>query len=143
MGPGVSKSGKDKQWSPNNFANLASLLEKKGYRICVVGQKSDKETITTISSACRLIIDLTDKSPPEVIYSVAKKSKFVISNDTGPGHIAALSKSPILFLAQNNVISKSNLSEYKHGHYILSDSMEEISVNYVLDFLNDKKLINK
>ena len=143
MVPGVSKSGKDKQWSPNNFAKLASLLEKKGYRICVVGQKSDKETVTTIRSACRQIIDLTDKSPPEVIYSVAKKSKFVISNDTGPGHIAAISKSPILFLAQDNVISKSNLSEYKNGHYILSDSMEAISVNYVLDFLNDKKLINK
>ena len=67
----------------------------------------------------RQIIDLTDKSPPEVIYSVAKKSNFVISNDTGPGHIAALSKSPILFLAKDNVISKSNLSEYKNGHLYL------------------------
>ena len=45
MVPGVSKSGKDKQWSPDNFAKLASSLEKKGYNICVVGQKSDKETI--------------------------------------------------------------------------------------------------
>ena len=141
--PGVSKSGKHKQWSPDNFAKLASSLEKKGYHICVVGQKTDKETITTISNECRQIIDLTDKSPPKVIYSVAKKSNFVISNDTGPGHIAALSKSPILFLAKDNVISKSNLSEYKHGHYILSESMESISVNYVIDFLNDKKLINK
>ena len=143
MVPGVSKSGKDKQWSPDNFAKLASSLEKRGYHICVVGQKSDRETITTISKACQKITDLTGKSPPEVIYSLAKKSNFVISNDTGPGHIAALSKSPILFLAKNNVIAKSNLSEYKNGHYILSDTMQSISVNYVLDFLNDKKLINK
>ena len=143
MVPGVSKSGKDKQWSPDNFAKLASSIEKKGYNICVVGQKTDKETVITIKNQCQQIIDLTDKSPPEVIYSVAKKSNFVISNDTGPGHIAALSKSPILFLAKDNVISKSNLSEYKNSYYILSDTMESISVKYVLDFLNDKKLINK
>ena len=29
MVPGVSKSGKDKQWSPDNFAKLASSLEKE------------------------------------------------------------------------------------------------------------------
>ena len=49
MIPGVSKSGKDKQWSPDKFAILASTLEKKGYNICVIGQKSDKETIETVS----------------------------------------------------------------------------------------------
>ncbi len=137
--PGVSKSGKDKQWSPEKFAILASSLEKKGYHICVVGQKSDKETVEMICKACQKITDLTDKSPPEIIYSVAKKSKFIITNDTGPGHIAALSNSPILFLAKDNVISKSNLSEYKNGYTILSDTMNSISVKKVLDFLNDKK----
>ena len=141
--PSVSKSGKHKQWSPDKFAILASALEKKGYYICVVGQKSDKKTLAAISIACKHILDLTDKSPPKVIYSVAKISNFVISNDTGPGHIAALSKSPILFLAKDNVISRSNLSEYNNGYYILSDTMESISVNDVLDFLNKKKLINK
>ena len=143
MVPGVSKSGQDKQWSPENFAKLANSLEKKGYNICVVGQKTDKETLTTISNECQHIIDLTDKSPPEVIYSVAKKSYLIISNDTGPGHIAALSKSPILFLAKDNEISKSNLSEYTNGYKILNDNLKSISVNNVLDFLNKKKLIDK
>ena len=143
MVPGVSKSGKDKQWSPDNFAKLASSLEKQGYNICVVGQKTDKEALTKISNECQQIIDLTDKSPPEVIYSVAKKSNFIVSNDTGPGHIAALSKSPILFLAKDNVISKSNLSEYKNAYTILTNTMDSISVEQVLDFLHNSKLINK
>ncbi len=143
MIPCVSKSGKDKQWSPDKFATLARSLEKKGYQICVVGQNSDKETVEIINNACQKVIDLTDKSPPEIIYSVAKKSNFVISNDTGPGHIAALSNSPILFLAKDNIISKSNLSEYKNGYTILSDTMDSISVKKVLDFLDDIKLTNK
>ena len=141
--PGVSKSGKDKQWSPHKYSILASSLEKKGYLICVVGQKSDKGTVEKIINSCQKVIDLTDKSPPEIIYSVAKKSNFVISNDTGPGHIAALSNSPILFLAKDNVISKSNLSEYKNAYTILSDTMDSISVIKVLEFLKDNKLINK
>ena len=141
--PGVSKSGKDKQWPSDNFALLASSLEKKGYQIYIVGQKSDKEILETISNKCQKVIDLTDKSPPEIIYSIAKKSNFVISNDTGPGHIAALSNSPILFLAKDNAISKSNLSEYKNGYTILGDTMKSISVKKVLDFLNKKKLIDK
>ncbi|MDC3017008.1 hypothetical protein OAZ90_00305 [Pelagibacteraceae bacterium] len=143
MIPGVSNSGKDKQWSPDKFAILASTLEKKGYHICVIGQKSDKQTVETINNACQKVIDLSDKSPPEIIYSIAKKSNFIISNDTGPGHIAALSNSPILFLAKDNVISKSNLSEYKNAYTILTDTMDSISVKQVLDFLQDSKLINK
>ncbi|MDC3075430.1 hypothetical protein OA258_03225 [Pelagibacteraceae bacterium] len=143
MIPGVSKSGKDKQWPPDKFAILASTLEKKGYNICVIGQKSDKETVETINNACQKVIDLSDKSPPEIIYSIARKSNFIISNDTGPGHIAALSNSPILFLAKDNDISKSNLSEYKNAYTILTDTMDSISVNKVLDFLHDSKLTNK
>ena len=126
MIPGVSKSGKDKQWPPDKFAILASTLEKKGYHICVIGQKSDKQTVETINNACQKVIDLSDKSPPEIIYSIAKKSDFIISNDTGPGHIAALSNSPILFLAKDNAISKSNLSEYKNCLLYTSDAADEV-----------------
>ena len=143
MIPGVSKSGKDKQWPPENFATLANTLEKEGYHICIVSQKSDKEVVEVIINACQEVTDLTDKSPPEIIYSIAKKSNFVISNDTGPGHIAALSNSPILFLAKDNVLSKSNLSEYKNGFMILGNTMQSISVKKVLDFLHKKKLIDK
>ncbi len=143
MIPSVSKSGKHKQWSPDKFGKLAQTLEKKGYRICIVGQNSDKETIEKICNSCDQIIDLTGKSPPQIIYSVAKISDLIISNDTGPGHIAALSHSPILFLGRDNVVSKSNLSEYKNAYKILTDSMDSLSLEKVLDFLNEKKLISK
>ena len=33
---------------------------------------------------------MIDNSPPEVIYSLALISKLIITNDTGPGHIASL-----------------------------------------------------
>ena len=141
--PGVSKSGKYKQWSPKQFAELASILENKNFKICVVGQDNDKEIIDIIRNNCKNIIDLTGKSPPEIIYSIAKKSHLVVSNDTGPGHIAALSKTNTLFLALDNIISKSNLSEYKNAFKILCKSMDKILVDDVLKYLDENKLINE
>ena len=141
--PGVSKSGKYKQWSSQKFAELASILERKGYKICVVGQNSDKKIINQIKNNCIEIIDLTGKSPPEIIYSIAKKSDLIVSNDTGPGHIAALSKTNTLFLALDNAISQSNLSEYKNSFKILKKSMDLLTVEEVLKFLNDNKLITE
>ena len=89
--PGVSKSGKYKQWSPNKFQRHLFFLEAKGFHICLVGTKHDNDAIEPILNKCTNIINLIDKSPPDVIYSVACKCKLIISNDTGPGHIAALS----------------------------------------------------
>ena len=141
--PGVSISGKHKQWPYKKFAKLANILENKGYKICLVGQDGDKETTEEIRKNCKDIIDLTGKSPPEIIFSIAKKSHLVLTNDTGPGHIAALSKAKTLFLALDNVISKSNLSEYENAFKILSKSMDILLVDDVLKFLNKNKLITE
>ena len=44
---------------------------------------------------------------------------------------------------KDNVVSKSNLSEYKNAYKILTDSMDKLSIKTVIDFLNEKKLISK
>ena len=41
--PGVSQSGKYKQWSPNKFQDICSFLEAKGFHICLVGTKHDAD----------------------------------------------------------------------------------------------------
>ena len=106
--PGVSKSGHAKQWSPNKYQQLCSFLESKGYYICLVGTKHDASSFQLILNGCKNIINLIDKSPPEIIYSVAIKSQLIISNDTGPGHIATLSNVNTLWLALDNDITKAN-----------------------------------
>ena len=51
--PGVSKSGKYKQWSSQKFAALAKILENKSFKICVVGQNSDREITDIIKKNCK------------------------------------------------------------------------------------------
>ena len=141
--PGVSKSGHAKQWSPNKYQQLCSFLESKGYYICLVGTKHDASSFQPILNGCKNIINLIDRSPPEIIYTVASKSKLIISNDTGPGHIAALSKNNTLWLALNNNVTKANLSFRKNSYLLLKDSMEDLSVNEVNDYIIKNKLLDK
>ena len=141
--PGVSKSGRAKQWSPTKYQQLCSFLESKGYYICLVGTKHDAESFQPILDKCKNIINLIDKSPPEIIYTVASKSKLIISNDTGPGHIAALSKVNTLCLALDNSITKSNLSFRHKSHLVLKNKMEDLSVAEVQDYISNNNLLDK
>ncbi len=141
--PGVSQSGKYKQWAPNKFQEICSFLEAKGFHICLVGTKHDNDAIKPILDNCTNIINLIDKSPPDVIYSVANKCKLIISNDTGPGHVASLSRVNTLWLALDNPITKANLSFRKNSHLVLKSSMADLSVDEVKDFLSNNKLIDK
>ena len=141
--PGVSKSGVAKQWSPSKYQQLCSILESKGYYICLVGTKNDLPSLQPILDGCKNIINLIDKSPPEIIYTVASTSKLIISNDTGPGHIAALSKVNTLWLALNNNVTKANLSFRQNSYLLLKDNMENLSVDEVKDYIVKNKLLDK
>ncbi len=141
--PGVSKSGHLKQWSPNKYQQLCSFLESKGYYVCLVGTKHDAKSSQPILDHCKNIINLIDKSPPEIIYTIASKSKLIITNDTGPGHIAALSKVNTLWLALDNSVTKSNLSFRQNSHLVLKNKMEDLAVSEVQDYISKNKLLEK
>jgi ADP-heptose:LPS heptosyltransferase len=141
--PGVSKSGRAKQWSPNKYQLLCSFLESKGFFICLVGTKHDALSFKPILDGCKNIINLIDKSPPEIIYSIAIKSQLIISNDTGPGHIAALSKVNTLWLALDNIVTKANLSFRENSYLLLKNNMEDLSVDEVQDYIVKNKLLDK
>ena len=140
--PGVSKSGQKKQWSPYNYGELAKYFIKRNFLVIIVGTKSDIKTEKIIKKICPEIISKIDISPPEYIYSVAKISKLIVTNDTGPGHIAALSKSKILWLALDNNVSKSNLPEKKFSYKVLNKNMSNIKTDSVIKFIENQKLLN-
>jgi len=141
--PGVSKSGHAKQWPPNKYQQLCSFLESKGYYVCLVGTKHDAESSQPILDHCKNIINLIDKSPPDIVYTIASKSKLIITNDTGPGHIAALSKVNTLWLALDNSVTKSNLSFRQNSHLVLKNKMEDLTVSEVQDYISKNKLLEK
>ena len=138
---GVSPQGKYKQWQPDKFANIAKYCENKNYKICVVGNNSDRESIAPILNKCNNVIENIGKSPPDIIFSIAKKASLVITNDTGPGHIAALSGAKILWLLNNNKITAANINNNENNFKLLSDNVKNITEKEVIEFINKKKLL--
>jgi len=139
--PGVSSTGKYKQWQPEKFAKIAKYCENLGYKVCVVGNSSDRNSTAPIFNKCSNVIDNIDKSPPNIIYSIAKKASLIITNDTGPGHIASLSGTKILWILNDNKITASNIKNNKNNYKILSNNVKNITEEQVIEFLNIKKLL--
>ena len=139
--PGVSTGGQYKQWDPNKFAKLARFYEEKNYKICVVGTSFDRGSISPIINKCTNVINNIDTSPPNVIFSIAKKSKLVITNDTGPGHIAALSGINILWIIGDNEISKANISSSIKNFKVKSKSVKDITIDNVINVIEVNKLL--
>tara|TARA_B100001123_G_scaffold340901_1_gene386463 strand:- start:144 stop:1064 length:921 start_codon:yes stop_codon:yes gene_type:complete len=138
--PGVSKSGYYKQWEPHKFAKIAKYLEKLNYTICVIGNETDKKSVSPIIQSCSNVLNKIGKSPPKIIYSLALNSKIIFSNDTGPGHIASLAKNNFIWIVNDNNISKANLPFGDHVYVIKSSSVKNISSQEVIDFIKKNKL---
>ena len=139
--PGVSKNGDYKQWNPDKFASVALYCENLNYQICLVGTNKDIDSILPIINKCKNIINYIDISPPEVIYSIAQISALVITNDTGPGHIASLSKTNILWIANKNKITKANITKKLNNYLVSSADIKNISVDTVIDCIKNHKLL--
>lgn len=139
--PGVSKNGISKQWDPKKFGNLAKYIEDKNFQICVVGNSIDIKSINPIIHECKNIIKMIDNSPPEVIYSLALISKLIITNDTGPGHIASLAGKNILWLLNDNKISKANISNRDNFYKVMSSSIKKIKLEDVIKVISDNNLL--
>ena len=138
--PGVSKNGNYKQWQSNKFAEIARYLEDLNYTICVIGTKEDNKSVLPIIKSCKRVINKIDKSPPEVVYSLALHSKLIFSNDTGPGHIASLAKNSFIWIINDNSITKANKPYGKHIYKIQSRSVKDISSKEVINFIEKNKL---
>ena len=139
--PGVSKGNEYKQWQPEKFAEIAEYAENKNYLICVVGTNADLISVNPILQKCTNIINKIDLSPPEVVYSIALKSKLILTNDTGPGHIAALSNNNTLWIANENSVTKANILNTKNSYKISKKSLKHISSKEVISFIEKKQLL--
>ena len=139
--PGISKNSEHKQWDPKGFADIAQYCESKKFTICVVGTKQDLSSVEVILNKCNNVINKIDSSPPEVIYSIALKSSLIISNDTGPAHIASLANNNMVWLLNDNNVSKANINKSKRNHRIMSTSVKNISSKEVIEYIEKNELL--
>src|SRR5262249_33690576 len=85
-----------KQWPAAHFVELGNrLVRSLGCRIIVTGTPQEKSLVESISSQIDRAIPATDL-PLLSAAALIKKMDLMISNDTGPMHIAFATRTPTI-----------------------------------------------
>ncbi len=132
MIPGASKTGSYKKWPSKKFAKIAKYLTDKNIDVYLTGSNLDLEDINNIIKFCPSAQNKIKESKIEVFYELCLGSRLIISNDTGPAHIAGLSNRHLIWLANDNKISKSCYPLGKNVHKIFAQNVNDIKVEKVI-----------
>jgi len=90
----------DKCWPVERFAALADRISKKfNLPIIAVGTESDKSIVDQIKGKTSVpIANFAGQTTLGELVALLKAAKLVVSNDTGPGHIAAALGVPLVMM---------------------------------------------
>jgi heptosyltransferase-2 len=89
-----------KRWPPEHFAALIDQLASQGQvRAVLFGGPQDRSIADAIVAACQTpVVDLVGQTPLQELAAYLDCCTVVVSNDTGPMHIAAALGRPIVAL---------------------------------------------
>ena len=92
--PGAAQA--NKRWPIERFAELADKIgERFGLSIVATGSQGEREYIDAIG---KRVVNLAGKTTVRELIPLMKNASLVVSNDTGPGHIAAAMGVPIVMI---------------------------------------------
>ena len=136
--PGTSESGKKKRWPSKYFSKLSNYLIELGYEVLITGVSSDRDLIKEILNNSPSAINAEHMSKFDIFLNLSQNARLIISVDTGPAHVAALSDTPMIWLVEEGPYSKTNSPVSKNLSIIKSKNMSLISVKEVLDLAKEK-----
>ena len=103
----------EKCWPVERFTALANKISSQfGLDIVAVGTKNESPIIQKIKSLANVpITDFAGRTNLKELTALLKNARLVVSNDTGPGHIAAALGTPLVMM-----FSRSNPARiYPYG----------------------------
>ena len=91
ISPGCSIKHVQKKWPEKNYIDVCKFLLSFNVIPVLIGTNEDKKIIDLISSEDDKILNLCNKSPLNVVYTLAIEAEGALSNDSGPAHLIAAS----------------------------------------------------
>jgi len=90
----------DKCWPAENFAVLARRISSEfGIPVVATGTASEKHLIERIQETCPVAVcNLAGKTNLKELVALLRNARIVVSNDTGPGHIAGALDVPLVLI---------------------------------------------
>ncbi len=109
-----------KRWPPERFGVVASMLP---VRSVVIGSKSDiTDSETVVSYSKGKSVSLTGETTLREMIEIIKKAVFMLTNDTGPMHIAAALDIPVF--AVFGPTDPEKTGPYGEGHTIIKSNVD-------------------
>jgi heptosyltransferase-1 len=110
----------DKCWPPERFAQLAEKISSQ-YDLSIVatGSASEAGIVEKVKEKANVpIASLAGQTSLSEIVALLKRARLVVSNDTGPGHIAAALGVPLVMMfGRANPI---RLQPYQRKHCVMA-----------------------
>ncbi len=97
MVPGGSAGRLDKRWPAERYAELAALLNRRGFDVVVIGGPEESALARAIQRKAKAR-DLTGRTDFAQIAALGARAALAIGNDTGPTHLIAAAGAPTLVL---------------------------------------------
>lgn len=94
--PGASVA--EKRWPAEGFGSVARALLGRGYAVAVTGSAAEGGLARVIRGQAPSAVDLAGKTDLSVLISLVARAGVVISNDTGPAHLAYALRTPSVTL---------------------------------------------
>jgi heptosyltransferase I len=107
VGPGVqwiamnvSARWETKRWPPEHFAAVADALQEEGLGpVALIGGPDDRAATNIVLTKMRTTpIELTGQTSPELLPALLESASLLLTNDSGPMHIAAAMGTPVVAL---------------------------------------------
>ena len=98
--PGCNANGHLKRWGTERYAALANRLHQEGMdRIVLIGGPDEIDECQRIADACGWwLVNLCGQTEILDIPPLCEAARFIVANDTGTAHVAAVTTTPMTVL---------------------------------------------
>lgn len=120
----VSARWETKRWPPQHFAEVADrLAQAHGLAVVLIGGPAERPESLAVTALMRTkAIDLTGQTPVGLLPGLLRRASLLVTNDSGPMHIAAAVRTPVVALFGPTDPVKTG--PYGKGHVVLSHAVE-------------------
>lgn len=116
----VSARWLTKRWPAGHFAQLADLLQKSGAGpVVLIGGPAEQPESDAVKSLMQTkAVDLTGQTPVGLLPGFLRRAAVLVTNDSGPMHIAAAVGTPVVSLF--GPTDEKRTGPYGSRHIVLS-----------------------
>ncbi len=94
--PGATASSR--RYPATRYAMVAQMLEQRGFRVVITGSASEEHLIEQVTHACKHSVRAAGLFDLEHLGALIAEAQVLITNNTGPAHIAASVGTPVVDL---------------------------------------------